>query len=523
MATRSSATATERAPRDPGPVPLRGVAIPVGLGWGLLSVSALLAGDPAGVARAAVAAGFVLAALAAARWRPARRATSLALAGYVVALVAGTVAVGLMPDRSNDAIRVALVTGNPNDLGAALVASTAAWFAVTDRWRWWPWLWPAVAVAVIYTGSRTSGGALVTAFALWLVLLASRSRSRSVVALALAAAVIVGPALAWQFGVVQRTPNLLGATNDLAGHDWRHDLAASVELANHAEPGPFEGTTAQRLVARARPDGRNLVYQSVGRSELGVPYVASLYLRADAPQRVELSSHLARTTCAVGREWRRCVTPVGYGDDYLQAQFHLLAAEPGGRVDVLVYGAQYEVGTSASPFRGGRPDWIPQSIVRRFDLRRLTALPENRVAIWRAGLEVARGHPWFGVGLPASQAILLTRTRDAVPPGVTYAHNLLVHLLLVHGLVGLVGATLIGGALVTSAGRGGWRRIAPLLAALAILNTWDLTLFEPEVALTVVAGLALVAGRAGDREARRSLSASSSAESASSSRVSRPT
>ena len=500
MATRPPTTSERSTARAPEPLQLRSLAIPVGLGWVLLSVSALLAGDPRGVGRAAVAVGLMLAAVATARWRPARQAMTLALAAYTVALLAGTIAAGLVPARSNDAIRVALFTGNPNDLGAAIVASGAAWMAVTRRWLWWAWLWPALAVAVLYTGSRTSGGALVAAFAAWLLLRASRTRGRSVLALGVAAIVLAGVALSWQYGVVQRTPNLLGAPNDLAGHDWRHRLAASVELEGGAGPGPFEDTVAQRLVARAREDGRNLVFQSVGRSELGVPYVASLYLRADTPQELVLSSHLASTTCEVGRQWRRCVTPVGYGDDYLQAQFHLLATEPGGSVDVLVYGAQYEIGVSATPFRDERPDWIPQSIVRRFDLRRLTALPRDRVAIWRAGLAVARDHPWFGIGVPASQTVLLERTRELVPPGVTYAHNLLVHLWLVHGLVGLVGATLIGGALVVAAGRGGRRRIAPLLVALALLNTWDLTLFEPEVALAVVAGLALVAAGRGDAQ-----------------------
>jgi len=486
-------------------VPLRVVAMLLAAGWALLSVAALGAQDPVGIARAAVAVGLILAAVAAARWRPARLAMTIALAAYLVALIAATLAAGLSPAERNDALRVALFTGNPNDLGAALVVATAAWVAVLSAgprstrgsawWRtwWWAWLWPAAAVAVLYSGSRTSGGALVAAFAVWLAVLAWRSRVRSLAALVVAVVLLTVLAVAWQLGVVQRTPNLLGAPNDLAGHDWRHRLAATVEVIDRAGPGPFEGTTAQRLVARAREDGRNLVFQSVGRSQLGVPYVASIYLRADTPQRLELSSHLASTTCEVAPEWRRCVTPAGYGDDRLQAQLHLLATEPGGRVDVLVYGAQYETGPSATPFRGGRPAWIPQSIVRRFDLRRLTPLPEDRVAIWRAGLAVARTQPWFGVGLPASQATLLERTRDVLPPGVDYAHNLLVHLLLVHGLIGLAGAALIGGTLMVAAGRAGWGEIAPLLVALALLNTWDLTLFEPEVALPVVTGFALLA------------------------------
>ena len=463
------------------------------VGWALLSVAALGANDPMGVARAGLAAGSIVVAGAAARWDPSRRLLSPALAAYAVALIAAAIAVGATLGAGDGEVRVALLTGNPNDLGAALVASVTAWMAANRRWAWWAWLWPALAVAVIYTGSRTSGGAMLAASAVWIVVLGSRSRARSVVAILGAAAVLAILAGAWQYGVVERTPNMLGTPNDLGGPDWRHRFAASVDLVDRAGPGPFDGTHAQRLLARAREDGRNLIFQSVGRSQSGVPYVASLYLRSDTPQQLQLTSHLASTTCEVGPAWRRCVTPVGYGDDYLQAQFHLLATEPGGQIDVLVYGAQYEIGTSATPFQGGRPDWIPQAIVRRFDLRRLTALPQDRLAIWRAGLAIARDHPWFGVGLPASEALLVDRTRATLPPGVSYAHNLLVHLLLVHGMVGLVGAALIGGTLVVAAGRARWGRIAPLLVALSLLNTWDLTLFEPEVALPVVAGLALAA------------------------------
>lgn len=474
-----------------GPASFRRLSLAVGAGWALLSVSAIASHDPAGAGRAAIVAGLVLTVLALARSRAARVGMSLALAAYVVVVTGWTILAGAVPGNAGDDLRMALFTGNPNDLAASLVAAGTAWLAAARRSAWWAWMWPALAIAVIYTGSRTAGGALLAAFVAWVVLLGSRTRARAIVAIAVAALATATVALGWQYGIVQRTPNLLGSPNDLGGHDWHHRLAASVEVVEDAAPGPFEGTRAQRLIARAQPGGRSLVFQSVGRSESGVPYVASLYLRSDTPQRIVVSSHLARTTCAVGPEWRRCVTPVETGDDYLQAQFYLLTAERGGTVDVLVYGAQYEIGTSATAFRGGRPEWIPQTVVRRFDLRRLDPLPADRVAIWRAGLRVAREHIWFGVGLPASETILLDRTQDVLARGVTYAHNLLVHLLLVHGVVGLVGSLAIGASLLAHASRRGWARIAPLLVSLALLNTWDLTIFEPEVALPVIVGLAL--------------------------------
>ena len=79
--------------------------------------------------------------------------------------------------------------------------------------------------------------------------------------------------------------------------------------------------------------------------------------------------------------------------------------------------------------------------------------------IWRAGLAIARGSPWFGVG------------RD--------------------------GALLFVGVLLSTLSRAGWVRLAPLLLAVALLNTWDLTLFEPEVLVPASLAVAYWSGRSG--------------------------
>jgi O-antigen ligase len=180
------------------------------------------------------------------------------------------------------------------------------------------------------------------------------------------------------------------------------------------------------------------------------------------------------------------------------AQLHLQVLERGGTLDVYVFGAQYERGETATPFLDLRPAWIPQPMVNRYDLRRITFLPEDRVAIWRAGLEVFRASPWFGVGPGASADAFRARTREALAgDGVTYAHNLLVQLLAVHGAVGLIGALAFAGALLSTLSRSGWARLAPLLLALALLNTWDLTLFEPFVFVPAVLAVASWSGRSG--------------------------
>ena len=464
------------------------------LAWALLSVSALASGDSLDVVRNGVLLLTVVLAVGLARWHPVRRVVPPALALFAAGLTVATLIAGADWSGTSDAARVDILTGNPNFLAAALVTAFTAWAAVAP-WRrlvWWGW--PFVALAVLHTGSRTAGGALLAAGAIWLVVQAVRARSRLILAPLLALVVLAAAAVAWQRAVVELTPNLLAAPSDLNDAAWRHDLAQHVSVSDEGTPGPLPGTTAQRLVAQARPESTPFVHQSIGRSEEGVPYVASIYLRADEPQRIVLTSHLARVTCEVDEEWRRCITPVGYGDDHRQRQLHLRAVERGGRVDVFVFGAQYERGTEATVFLDARPAWLPQTMVNRFDLRRVTFVPSDRVAIWREGLALARERPWFGLGREASTEAFRERTESVLRRPVTYAHNLLIHVLVVHGLVGLLGFALVAGALLSTLSPTGWARLAPMLIALALLNTWDLTFFEPTVFAAALAATAYWSG-----------------------------
>ncbi len=464
------------------------------LAWALLSVSAVAAGDAFGVARSGGLLLMVAVAVGMAQWQPVRRLLPPALAVYAAGLTIATLIAGADWSGTGDAARVDILTGNPNFLAAALVTAFTAWAAVAP-WRrlvWWGW--PLVALAVLHTGSRTAGGALLAAGAIWLVVQAIRDRSRLVLAPLLALAVLAAAAVAWQRAVVELTPNLLAAPSDLNDPAWRHDLAQHVSVSDAGKPGPLPGTTAQRLVAQAKPEGRVVVLQSIGRSEEGVPYVASIYVRAEDPQRIVLSSHLARVTCDVDETWQRCVTPVGYGDDFRQRQFNLQAADRAGSVDVDVFGAQYERGTEATPFLDARPAWLPQTMVNRYDLRRVTFLPSDRVAIWREGMAIARQQSWFGLGLEASYEAFRERTGSVLRRPVTYAHNLLVHVLVVHGLVGLLGFVVILAAVLSTLSATGWARLAPMLIALALLNTWDLTFFEPTVFGAALAATAYWSG-----------------------------
>ncbi len=473
---------------------LRRIAIGALIGWAALAASSLAVGDGRAIAVTGAVLAVGVAVVAAARSPAFRRASAVAVAGYGAALAVATLIAAATSTDAGDAARIALFTGNPNDLGAALVVACTSWAALASKRRFVLWAWPLTALAVLNTGSRTSGGALLAAAAVWLVVLVLDRRPRLVLAPVVLIAVVAVAALAWQRGVVEISPNLLAAPSDLTYRAWRADLAEQVDIVPDAVEGPFPGTRGQRLTARARPEGRALMLQSTGGSVPGVPYVASIYVRADVPQELVLSSHLASTTCAVGPEWTRCVTPAALGDGYTQAQFYLRSPARGGAVDLYVFGAQYEVGTEASPFLDVRPAWLPQEMVRRYDLRRISLVPESRQVVWAAAIDLARDHPWFGVGLTAAPDAFRARTADAFPGGVAYAHHLVLQLWAVFGVVGLAGATVVGAAVLSTLRRAGWVRLAPLLVALTLLNTWDLTLFEPEVALPALLAVAAWAG-----------------------------
>jgi hypothetical protein len=363
-------------------------------------MASLAVGDTAGMAAAGAVLGGVVAAVALARWRAFRFMGAVVIGAYLAVLTAATLVAGLTPG-GGDAARVAVFAGNPNVLGAALVTAMAAWAAVSPGRRWVWWAWPIVALAVLNTGSRTSGGALLGAGTAWLVLLALRLPRRRMLAPLVALLVVAAAAFAWQRGVVELTPNLLAAPSDLTHPAWRA-LGERVEVVADAVTGPFEGTRAQRLTGSATPTGRN-VHRPEPRPlrdrgpvrRLRVP--AGRRAAAAAAQLAPRQRHLRG-----GRD----VAPVRHPRRLRQRRQPAPTAPAGGRARREL--RRVRVRRPVRTRRGGdavprpAPRLDPQSMVNRYDLRRITFLPEDRVAIWRAGLDIARGSPWFGVGLGAS-------------------------------------------------------------------------------------------------------------------------
>lgn len=161
--------------------------------WSLLTFAAFAVGDTATTVAVGVVLGAVVTLVALARLQAFRQAGAATIGAYAAGPVVATLAAGTATG-TGDAARVALFTGNPNVLGAALVTSAAAWAAVSPRRRWVWWTWPMVAFAVLNTGSRTSGGALLAAGTAWLVVLALRMPRKRLLAPLLSLLVVAAAA-----------------------------------------------------------------------------------------------------------------------------------------------------------------------------------------------------------------------------------------------------------------------------------------------------------------------------------------
>jgi len=472
--------------------PVRRALLLVAVAFGLLALSALASGAPADVGWLAAVLGVVVLVLTLPRWTPFGRLLRGAIGVYALALTSATLLVGQGLASAGDGPRVVLFSGNPNLLGAGLVASFAAWAAVAPGRRWVWWGWPLVALAVLHTGSRTAGAALLVAAVAWAAreVACAMPRGRVLGALTVISLPLLA-AGAWQWLVVERIPNLLAAPNDVADPAWNHDWAAALSVTPDATTGPYEGTRAQRVQAQARDTSSLVLLQGLGVSEDGVPYVASVYLRSDVPQRVGLSSHLSSVTCEVDTEWRRCVTPVGYGNGVLMRQHRFLTDARGGAFDVYVFGAQYERGDGVTPFLDVRPSWLPQTMVNRFDMRRVSWLPAARVEAARAGLAAWREQPVFGVGRVQAIVHVVQGTDETHHTLALHAHNQGVQTLLEDGLMGAAGWLLVMLAFALAIPAPGWWRLAPLLLATLVLNAWDASLFDRTGFYATIAALGL--------------------------------
>lgn len=408
-----------------------------------------------------------------------RRVGWVALGVYLPVLVGLTVlaGVGLIDDPAAEGARVTLLSGHPNVLAASLVVMTATGLAARQSGRWAA-LAPLVAVAVLFTGSRAGLAALAIAMAVWALRPGVGPRRRFAMLAAMAAVATIASAAVVLADREDASPNLLRTTVDLTGTRWTPGPGVTVEARPRAIAAPLEGARAPFLVTPSVDAPSLLRQDGIGRSQAGAPYVASVYLRAETPTRVFLGNNLASRTCDVGPEWTRCTTPAGVGNGTTYVQFRLELRAPAPAVPVWVFGPQIERAAEPGPYapKGAAP--IPEALLERLSPAAIAGGDPHRAAVWRLAFDAFRAAPWIGIGRDGILGLLRGAPAELGVGHLAHTHNLLLERLLAEGMLGtLAWALLLAPAIV-----GAWRRrrwaIAPLLAALAVLNMPDRTFFE---------------------------------------------
>ncbi|MDR9392517.1 MAG: O-antigen ligase family protein [Trueperaceae bacterium] len=469
--------------------------------------------EPGSSAWYAATVGLAMVSWRAGRTRVARTALPRLLPAWTTALALATIgtafvaaATGAPPQRTD------VGTGHPNLLAASLAVAGVASLALrAPRVPYAPRTRraavSAVAVdvsvavlvvgALVLTGSRTG----VAAFLIGSGLIAWWRRDATVVRRSLVAGALIVAAAWGGLHLVlhqERTArNLLHQSGDVTRTPWRTSPDAAVRFT----PGDGERDgvpdDATRISGRLADDRLVLLHGRLGRSEAGAAYVASVYVRADAPTRVDLTTNLSRVSCAVETTWSRCVTPPGIGDGTTYVQFRMLAPHTTSRIDLRVAAPQLERGSNASAYVPKGATLLPRPLLERFTVGALLAGDPRRVAVARIALAQGRGSPWVGVGRDGVRRALATAEGAVDVTHLTHAHNLLLERFAAEGALGLVAWALLLVPPTVAAARRHPSSTLALIATLATLNTIDLTFFYTGSFVPTFAALgALSLGRA---------------------------
>jgi len=376
--------------------------------------------------------------------------------------------------------RVQLFYDNPNLLGAALATSSVASLLLVP----WPLSIPVFLMAfagIVFTGSRLSLVAALIGLLVWGLLQPTRSRW---VAGAFASLVItIGGflALIGTSGQREANVNLLAISADFQEDKWQKSYAESIEIVPDSAPGPLGATKADRIIGESTPQYTLVIYQSVGRSEQDVPYIASIYLRSDIPQRLVLSTQLSRTVCEVDVAWRRCVTPVGYGNDHANLQLRLETIEKPGRFDVFAWGAQIERGLQVSPLQVKQQPLVSPHLLQRLTPSiswiKANAPSAPRFEAFQLAWADFREAPIAGHGLDLNNFAERFQFTFSSPYAVRHPHNLVLYVLASMGLLGLTAWLIAVGVSVYIIKYGG-TQIIPLFVAVLTLNIADLSFYS---------------------------------------------
>ena len=467
-----------------------------------LTLIGLAHGDPRSSLWYAATGALIVASWGIARTSIARTALRVLMPAWTVGLAAATIATAIAGAFDpSEAMRIDVGTGHPNLLAASLAVAGVATLALrgptlSRRGRHAPWIDGGIALlvvgALVLTGSRTGLVAfLLGSFAAAALRTDPAGARRSIA--------VAGIVLATAWGAMhlalhqERTArNLLHASGTVSTAPWRPGADAELVLTPDEATNEVVPDDATHIAGRIGGDGDILVHGRLGRSEAGVDYVASTYLRADTPTRIGLTTNLSRVTCDVGPTWSRCVTPPGRGDGTTYVQFRLVAPSDVFDVDVTLAAPQLERGRRATTYVAKGATLLPRPLLERFTLGSILDGDARRLAVARVAVAQARTSPWIGVGREDLRHAIANADGPTDVTHLTHAHNLLLQRLAAEGVLGLLSWAFLLVPPVVAAAR---PRPGPTVAVVATVlaaNTLDLTFFYAGALIPTFVALGLL-------------------------------
>ena len=420
-----------------------------------------------------------------------RRALKVLLLGYAIGFFGLTIAqgAGMIGVQGFDwAGRVRLFFPEPNTLGAVIVVAILAILTLFRR-LWWL-VWPVAGLlgpfALVYTGSRTAFLALVAGVAMWLLFgeLHYRVRRVAMVGTLLAVggfAVLILVSL-HQTAQWRESRNLLRSSQDFEKDFWIKHYADYVDVRSRVVHSPIPGYRADHVRGRSTDETPLLMYHRWVSADVDqdVPFVGSLYLRADEPQELVLRvTDGARVTCTVTNDWQRCVTPVGYGSS---SHLRLETTKRGTVADFYAWGAQLEIGTEVSDLEIKRLPLISADVFRNLNPARWLTQFEDGTSARREVFEAAwllfLLEPFGGHGLVTFRDQHLQHPKIELYSQIGHAHNLPLNMLAETGIFGFLSWAVPFFGVLALGWRRHWRRLLPLAVAILVLNTFDFTFYS---------------------------------------------